>query len=375
MSLRVALDVTTAVTQRAGVGRYTRELATALTALPQGPSVLPFYVAPGVTYPLDGVPAPVGLHRSLRGWRLEIGVRHAARRPARGPWDATQLYHAPDVVFPPVRAIPVVATVHDLSYVVHPQFHTRLNGVYLRLLTPTMAHRARLLLADSDSTRRDLVERLGVPDSKIRVVYPGVSQCFTRSPSAERVMEVRGRYGLTGPFILSVGTLEPRKNLVGTLRAYALLHERLPAAPALALVGGSGWGLDEQRLVGGDSGPHVRRLGYVSDADLVALYASCSVFVYPSFYEGWGLPVAEAMRLGAPTITSAVSSLPEVAGDAAMMVDPSSPEEIAAALERVLVDSELALRLRGAGPDRVRPFTAERCARETTRVYEEAVDG
>jgi len=369
--LRVAIDVTTAVTQRAGVGRYTRELVGALAALPNGPDLRPFYAAPQAAYPLGAGTNPASIPRTVRAWRLETLARHLLRRPADGPWDGADVYHAPDVVYPPVGAIPVVATVHDLSYIVYPEYHTRLNGGYLRLLTPTLLRRARLIIAVSDATKRDLVERAGVSEGKVRVVYSGLAAPFMRRPPLERLDEARRRYNLPEAFILSVGTLEPRKNLAGTLRAYGLLRARLAGAPPLALVGGSGWRLDEEGL----SGVDVRRLGYVPDEDLVALYAACDLFVYPSLYEGWGFPVAEALALGAPTITSTTSSLPEVAGDAALLVDPRDPAAIAAAMEEALADTATGARLRAAGPARARRFSSERWAADTLQVYREAIEG
>lgn len=372
--LRVALDVTTAVTQRAGVGRYTAELARGLAALPDGPELRPFFVAPRADYALECGRPVTGVRRGIRGWRLEIAARHIARLPARGPWDGADLYHAPDVAFPPLARLPAVTTVHDLSFVVYPRYHTRLNGGYLRAVTPVMTRRARLVIADSEATRRDLIEYIGVPERKIRVVFPGIAGVFTREQGEEQVRGVRARYGLSGPFILSVGTLEPRKNLFGALRGYRLLCQRMGDAPPLALVGGAGWRLDEQRLVAAGGGD-VRRLGYVPDEDLAALYAACGVFLYPSFHEGWGLPVAEAMSLGAPAITSNVSSLPEVAGGAALLVNPASPEEIAAALQRVLEEGQLAARMRDEGRRWARGLTARRTAEGVLGVYREALEG
>lgn len=375
MSLRVAIDVTPAVTQRAGVGRYTRELVRALAGLAAGPRLCPFYLAPRALYPLDEGIDAVGLKRSIRAWRLEMLARHLARWPAAGPWDGAQVYHAPDVVYPPVRRLPIVATVHDLSYVVFPRYHTRLNGGYLRLMTPLAVRRARLIIADSEATRRDLLTYYRLAPERIRVVRPGLAPAFAERPVQERIDAARERHNLPAEFILSVGTLEPRKNLHGTLSAYRLLRERLPDAPQLALVGASGWRLDEQSLLGERDAGMVRRLGYVSDDDLAALYAACSAFVYPSYYEGWGLPVAEAMALGAPVITSSVSSLPEVAGDAALLADPHSPDAIAMALQQALTDAATARRLRQAGPARAAEFSAEAWARATLAVYREAAEG
>jgi glycosyltransferase involved in cell wall biosynthesis len=373
--MRVAIDVTTALTQRAGVGRYTRDLVRALAYLPDGPDLRPFYVAPDALYELGAGLQVAALRRPIRWWRLAMLLQHAARRTVQGPWSGADVYHAPDVVFPYIGAQPVVSTVHDLSYVVYPRYHTRLNGAYLRLLTPLMAQRARLVIAVSEATRRDLVERLGVPEGKIRVVYSGVSEVFTRPPAAQAIDDARRRYGLDGDFILSVGTLEPRKNLAGTLAAYRRLRERQANVPPLALAGAAGWGLHEEELLGPASRTQVQRLGFVPDADLAALYAACSAFVYPSFYEGWGLPVAEALSMGAPTITSNVSSLPEVAGDAAYLVDPGDCEQIASALEEVLGDEAVAGRLRSAGPPQARRFTTQAWAAATARVYDEARAG
>ncbi len=375
MSLRVAIDVTTAVTQRAGVGRYTRDLVQALADLPDGPELRPFYVAPEATYPLEAAGPPRAVHRSIRGWRFEVLARHLARWPAAGPWQGADVYHAPDVVFPPLHNLPAVTTIHDLSYIVYPRFHTRLNGSYLRAMTPLAVRTARRIIAVSEATKRDVEQFYRVPESRIRVIQTPVPAAFWRWPAEAAMAETRRSHGLTDPFVLSVGTLEPRKNLQGVLRAYRLLRQRRPDAPLLALVGASGWGLDQAQLLDTVDPSCVRRLGYVPDGHLAALYASCSAFVYVSHYEGWGLPVAEAMALGAPVVTSSVSSLPEVAGDAALLVNPRDPEAIAGAMESVIYDTDVAARLRRAGPERARRFTARSWAEATLEVYREAASG
>ena len=374
MSMRVALDVTTAVTQRAGIGRYTRELVRALLALEDGPELRPFFAAPRAGYPLDGAAPATHLRRGIRSWRLEMLLRLAARRAAPGPWDSAQVYHAPDVIFCPTRNVPVVTTVHDLSYVIYPRFHTRLNGAFLRRATPLAVRRADAVIAVSEATKRDLIAAYGVPEARIHVVHTGIAAPFIDPPGEARIDETRRRLGLTAPFILSVGTLEPRKNLHGIVAAYRALRAALPDAPDLALVGGSGWRLDEGALFGPRDAAHIRRTGFVDDDDLAALYASCVAFLYPSLYEGWGLPIAEAMSLGAPVVTSNVSSLPEVAGDAALLVDPREPEQIAGALERLLTDSELAGRLRREGRARAQQFSTQAWARATMQVYRTAVE-
>ena len=249
MTLRIAIDVTAAVTQRAGVGRYTRELVRALRDLPNAPELLPFFIAQGAEYPLEGGLTPLMRRQGGRAWRLEALLRQVTRQPMRGPWNRADLYHAPEVIAPPT-ATPLVTTVHDLSYVTRPQYHTRLNGAYLRAITPLVTRRARLVIADSEATKSDLVHYIGLSEDHVRVVYPSIAAEFWQAPAPVQVAETCARYNLSSGFILSVGTQEPRKNLSGTLAAYRLLRQRLPDAPPLALVGGAGWGLDEQRLSG-----------------------------------------------------------------------------------------------------------------------------
>jgi glycosyltransferase involved in cell wall biosynthesis len=374
MSLCVAVDVTAAVTQRAGIARYMRELVHALAQLQDGPELRPFAVTKQQILPLEDGLRTAQVPQDVNPRYAGMMARHLLHRPARGPWDGADVYHAEVVAYPPVRHIPVVTMVYDLSYIIYPRYHTFLYGTYLRLMTPVFTRRAQLVVTDSVATMRDLVERVGVPERKIRVVYPGVSSVFRQPITEEYIATVRRRYNLPSSFLLSVGTLEPRKNLHGTLQAHRLLRQRLSDAPPLVLVGGSGWRLDEEDLIGKDAHT-VRRLGYVPDEDLAALYASCSAFVYPSFYEGFGLPIIEAMTLGAATITSNVSSLPEVAGDAAVLVDPSKPEEIAAAMEKLLVDEKLRARLQQAGLARARLFSYETCAADMMKVYQEVANG
>jgi glycosyltransferase involved in cell wall biosynthesis len=371
MGMKVAIDVTAAVTQRAGVARYTRELVSALAQLPDGPELQPFAVTVQKITPLDEHLPVACVHQSVNVRYGDMLVRHVLRRPARGPWDGADVYHAEVLAYPPVRNMPVVSVVHDLAYYVYPQHQTRLYGTYLRHMTPVFLARAQRIVAVSAATKQDLMERSRVPDHKICVVYPGIAKVFRQPVTPEHLNAVRDRYRLPSTFLLSVGTLEPRKNLQGTLQAYRLFRQRHSDAPPLLLVGATGWRLDERSLLGG-ADDHVRRLGYVPDEDLAALYTACGAFVYPSFYEGFGLPVVEAMALGAPTITSRVSSLPEVAGDAAVLVDPQQPEEIATAMERILSDQALRSHLRRAGMQRAQDFSYNQCAMGMMNVYREA---
>jgi len=373
--LTVAYDATAAATQRAGVGRATRDLLAALTERASHVHMRPFVVAPEITHPLPlGLPIPMHMRRSIRVARLDMLVRQTLRLPAHGPWDGADLYHATDIVHPPVaRRLPVVSTVNDLSFIVFPEFHSALNARYLRLATPGALKTSRAVIAISQATKNDILRYTDIPEDKVHVVHIATPTLGNASgPTPEDLASVRETYDLPHSFILSVGTLEPRKNLAGVLSAYRMLRRNLGDAPPLVLVGGAGWKLDLGAAMASDIEPWIRRLGFVPDTDLHALYTACDAFVYPSFYEGWGLPVAEALSHGAPTITSNVSSLPEVVGDAALQVDPKDHDALATALEHVLTDKALADRLRAAGPPRAALFSTEAWVEGTLDAYRQA---
>jgi glycosyltransferase involved in cell wall biosynthesis len=239
--------------------------------------------------------------------------------------------------------------------------------------------RARHILADSDSTRRDLVELMGVEPERITVLYPGVEPRFQRIRDAEVLDGVRTRYGLPEHFILGLGTLQPRKNFYGLINAFGRLlaakrgDERV-ADLRLVIVGGKGWlyedtlGLVERSGLGG----RVSFPGFVEDEDLPALYSLAAVFAFPSWYEGFGLPVLEAMACGTPVVAADNSSLPEVVGEAGLMVSASDPDALADVLSRLLTapgHEALQKRLTTAGYEQAGRFTWETAAQALLRVY------
>lgn len=232
-----------------------------------------------------------------------------------------------------------------------------------------MLSRASRVIADSVATRQDLIKRLGLAPGKIVVVPLGVDHArFQPSVPAEAAQNVETMLGIRPPYILSLGTVEPRKNLRTLLQAYAKLETN---APPLVIAGAKGWGDTKlpdlvQSLGIGD---RVKVLGYVPEETLPDLFSATQLFVYPSLYEGFGLPVLEAMACGAPVITSNVSSLPEVAGDAALLVDPESTDQLAGAIQRLIDDSGLRSELAQKGLARSASFTWEETARGTARVY------
>jgi glycosyltransferase involved in cell wall biosynthesis len=238
--------------------------------------------------------------------------------------------------------------------------------------------RADLILADSENTKDDLVELLGVPRSKVKVIYPGVDERFRPIKDELALNDVRERYELPSRFILSLGTLEPRKNLVRLIEAFSLLSLLspfpFPFSPlSLVIAGGKGWLYEDifRKVEELGLGERVVFTGFVSDADLPVIYNLAELFVFPSLYEGFGLPVLEAMACGTPVVTSNSSSLPEVVGEAGLMVDPMDVEGLAEAMWRALSDHPLRERMIRSGMRRARGFTWEKSAEELLSLYKE----
>jgi glycosyltransferase involved in cell wall biosynthesis len=271
-----------------------------------------------------------------------------------------------------------VVTVHDLAFRRFPETAPHSTRAWLGRIERTLA-RATRIIAVSESTRRDLVELYGVEPARVPVIPLGVDRSVFRPQSEEAVRAVRTRFGIDGPYILSVGGIEPRKNLPNLVRAAAGVRGDVTLVVAGAAVG---WNPEGTALLRGalDSLPaEVRRrvvqTGYVSEPEKVALMSGAEALVYPSLYEGFGLPLLEAMACGTPVVTSDRSSLPEVAGQAAVFVDPDDPEAITAGIDRVLSDARLRTRLREAGGERAARFTWEETARKTAAVLREAASG
>lgn len=284
------------------------------------------------------------------------------------------LAHAPVYVGPLVAPCHVVVTVHDLSFIRYPHLFRPANRLYLRVFTRLSVRRARRVIAVSRHTAGETVRLLRIPQEKVHVVYHGVDPIFRPRP-AEKVESFRRRHGLPERFLLFVGTLEPRKNLVRLIEAFARC--RADAGTYLVLAGARGWYDEEifatvERLGMGD---RVLFPGHVPNAELPLWYNAATAFAYPSLYEGFGLPVLEALACGTPVLTSAASSLPEVAGDGALMVDPFCVEEIADGLHRLLTDESLRETVRRRGLENAARFTWPRTAAETVAVYQQALTG
>ncbi|MBI2016450.1 MAG: glycosyltransferase family 4 protein [Candidatus Rokubacteria bacterium] len=290
-----------------------------------------------------------------------------------GPVD---LFHSPNYVLLPQWRGRRVITIHDLTLLLFPQFHPAERREVLGQNVAAAARRADRIIADSHCTKRDVVRLLGMPPEKVTVIHLAPAPAYAPREAAD-VAPVLERFHIQfRGYLLHVGTIEPRKNLVRLLRAYARLRREGFDLP-LVLAGPQGWdnGEAQRSAEALCLGQVVVWTGYLPEEDLVALTAGAGAVAFPSLYEGFGLPVVEAMAAGTPVVTSATSSLPEVAGDAALLVDPQDEDGLAAALRRILKDRDLWEDLRRRGLARARTFSWERTARETLAVYRAAVGG
>lgn len=285
--------------------------------------------------------------------------------------------HSMGYVKPVVSRCPSVVTVYDLSFLVYPDTFNRANQLYLSLLTRYSVRQANRIIAISSSTKQDLVRILGVPAERVAVVYPGVEDCFRPERDQRRLKEFRYRQQLTEPFILFFGTLEPRKGADTLLEAYALLRKETNLPHSLVLGGAKGWLseriFDRVRELGLEQS--VRFTGYVPQEEQPLWYNCADLFVYPSLYEGFGFPPLEAMACGTPVVTSNVSSLPEVVGDAARLVEPGKAADLFEAMATVLSDEDRRRQMAQRGLARAGAFSWSEAARSTLDIYQAVGDG
>jgi glycosyltransferase involved in cell wall biosynthesis len=286
------------------------------------------------------------------------------------------LLHSPDFIPPAFGYRRSVITVHDLNFLHYPQFLTVESHRYYNQQIEWAVKRADHILADSYSTKADLISLLGVDSEKITVVHLAAGPTFHPLPDAV-IRRIAARYELAPGFLLHVGTLEPRKNLLGLFQAYRLLLDMGMTDAPLVLVGGRGWMHDEifERAEALDLLRSVRFLHSVPDQDLPGLYNAAGVLAMPSFYEGFGLPALEAMSCGTPVVVSDRASLPEVVGEAGLLIDPEDSEELAHSLARVLAEQPLREGMRERGLAQAARFTWERTAQETLTVYRKVLNG
>jgi glycosyltransferase involved in cell wall biosynthesis len=376
--MRIGVDATSLSVPRAGIGTYTANLIRALREL-GGDDVVPLLHRDVHASFADDV-ATAGWPAAPNGarWhqRTSLWMQTSLRRRIRA--ERIDVCHFTNSVAPLRCRCPYVVTIHDAGLWLYPEYHYWRRLLTLRPLVPHVARRAAAVVTGSHSARQELVDVLGLPEASVRVVHPGVSPHFARIPSARELDRIRHAYGLPERFVLAVGALEPRKNLVRLLEAFtAVGAEAAGRGVGLVIVGPPGW--KYQSVL--DAVARLRRerpiflLEPVHTEVLVSLYHLASVLAFPSLYEGFGLPVVEAMMCGTPVVTSRGGALAEVAGDAAELVDPLRTDSIAGGILRLLDDEARAAELRTRGRERARNFTWPRAAMEARAIYADAFSG
>jgi glycosyltransferase involved in cell wall biosynthesis len=292
--------------------------------------------------------------------------------------EGANLFHAPHYVLPPLTPCRAVVTIHDCIHLRFPQYlPNRLGYAYARGALWVAAHRSARVLTVSEASKRDILQYCRVPDSKITVIPNAIDERFSEDPPADEVMRVRERYQLNDPFVLYAGNIRPHKNLERLIEAFYTIRRGDLEHVKLLIIGDeiSKYATLRRTVHRYKLHKHVRFFGFVPDATLAILYRLARVFVFPSLYEGFGLPPLEAMASGTPVITSNVSSLPEVVGDAAMLIDPYEPDAIAGAMRRVLVDDRLRDDMRERGLARAREFSWGQSIRRVREIYDEVLAG
>jgi glycosyltransferase involved in cell wall biosynthesis len=367
--LHVALMGRSLRGQFVGVSRYTHQLVEAVAGqLTTPPSVFLTRAPDG----LNGArirriraPFPTPNEYARAAWEQTIVPRQVRRI-------APDVYHSPNYILPLRLSCPSVVTIHDMAFLDR-KLHRLRSHLYLSVLATAAVHKAKRIICVSEYTKREMLRRFPSTASKARVIGEGVDPAFT--PQSPRAIErFRRRFGLVDPYVLFVGTIEPRKNLPRLIEAFSAAVAGHAFPHRLIIAGGSGWKDEPVRRAYRASAvrERIHFAGYLRDDELPAAYAGADVFIYPSLHEGFGLPPLEAMACGTPVITSNVTSLPEVVGEAAVTVNPRDTNALTDALRVLLRDAALRDELSAAGRARAREFTWEDAAARTIGVYEEA---
>ena len=369
--MHVTIDYTPALRQHAGIGRYTRGLVAALAEIDHENRYTLFCAgqAPeetnwpaNFTVRTSNIPA-----RWLTAGWYKLRLPFPAERLA----GESDIFHSPDFTLPPLHHARGVVTVHDLSFLRVPQCADPGLRAFLERAVPRAVSQAHHVLADSENTRNDLIDLLAVTPDKISIVPAGVEARFRPIRDTVRLAEVRARYRLPDWFILSVGTLEPRKNYPRLISAYGQLRRQTGLPHELVIAGNPGWlyqPIHDQVAKEGLS-EHVHFPGFIADQDLPALYTMADLMAFPSLYEGFGLPPLEAMACGTPVVTSNNSSLPEAVGSAALMVDAEDVDGLADAMARILGNANLRVRLVDLGRAQAMRFTWHAAAQKLLSAY------
>lgn len=375
--MRIGVNALLMAGARAGIGNVIYNLLKALAKVDKNNTYSIFAIDEGETHEWLGPNqqvVPVDL-QDKGSWARILWEQLVL--PSQTGKYHVDIMHFADYALPVLfNKVPTIITVHDLAYKLYPEtFSKGKLWTKLALIKPSL-HKAAKIITVSENTKRDVMELYRIPEEKIAVIYNGVNlERFYPLPPAEVKNRLTERYGLEQGYILFIGTLEPRKNIRTVIKAYYLVRQQ-GIKQKLVIGGGKGWLysdiyklVQELNLV-----DHVIFTGYLPEEDLPLLYNGAGVFVYPSLYEGFGLPPLEAMACGTPVVTSAVSSLPEVVGDAGLLIQPTEEKALAEAISQVLLDKKLAAELKVRGVNRAQKFTWEQAAEKTLKVYQEVYD-
>lgn len=363
--MKIAIDAREMVGQIAGKGRYVAEVVAGLAKIDNKNSYVLYSKQPlGVKLPANFETVTIG---GLPGLRQVWLANDAKRRDC-------DILFAPTGYLPVVFSrIPTVVTIHDLAVFVSKEARPALRTLIAeRLLLGLAARRAQRIISVSESTKRDLIRLFRTPEHKIDVTLLGYDRATYQAKPDQKDAEVLTQYSLQPEYLLFIGTLEPRKNIEGIIRAYAKLSADLQAKHPLVIGGKKGWYYDSIFTTVKELSleEKVQFLGRVPDEHLPALYRQAKVFLFPSFYEGFGLPPLEAMACGTPVITSNLSSLPEVVGEAGILVNPHSNAELSVAMKKLLSDEELYQSMVQQLPNQVKKFSWDTAATQTLEVFQ-----
>lgn len=384
--MKIAFDYSSILTERTGVGQYTVKLLEALLKMDRENSYVPYVLysltnyllhpglrkkiqpPPGACLEFVSVPVPFQVLRYLQ----IPGFRGMINEYMLGGL-AADIIHSNTFCVPRIRDKKkrVVVTVYDTSVVTNPECHKKLNIVHCTSGIKEAVQYADRIIAISEHTKRDIIKYFNAPEELITVTHLAAGPEYREVKDAAAIRQAKNKYSLPENYILFVGSLEPRKNIKGLLKAYSIIPAGMRKAFPLVIAGAKGWLNSDIPPLLASLGikESVRFTGYIDSADISALYSGAVLFVYPSLYEGFGLPILEAMSCGTPVVTSNTSSMPEVAGDAALLVDPLNAEELAFGMETVLEKESLRVEMKKKGLARAASFSWDRCAKETVEVY------
>lgn len=370
----IGIDYTPAYEQGAGIGRLVRDLITAL-ARQDTTTDYRLFVSGAAKENLPIAPAANFAWKPTRItplWLARIWQRTRLPLPVETFVGKVDLFHATDFTLPPtLSSTKTILTVHDLSFVRVPDAASHKLKKYLDVVVPRSAHAANHVIADSQSTKNDLIKYYDLSPDKITVLLSGIDSRYQIIKSVTSVMTIRNKYIIPEtPYIFCVGTIQPRKNYSRAIKALKILRDEGYELD-FVIAGGKGWLEDEMYQTITETGQqnHIHLIGFADDDDLPALYSGAECVVFPSLYEGFGFPVLEGMACGTPVVTSNISSLPEVAGNAALLVDPYNIEAIADAIRRILDDSNLRKNLIEHGIVQAAKFTWEKSAQQLCQIY------